>query len=340
MGINEVTTFSEETAAGQRLMVGFDGFRLDDDLKYLIDTLNVGGLILFTRNVACPPMLADLCQDVQAYARSRGLPPLLIAIDQEGGQVARLKPPFFTAFPGNPEIRTPDVATRFAGMVASELLRMGINMNLAPVVDVSPEGFSGIMASRAFPGGPEGVSELGAAMIREFQKRGIAATAKHFPGIGRTTLDSHLDLPALDGDRSQLETFDLPPFRAAMAAGVSAVMLSHVRYEALDPQWPASLSPAVARTLLREEMGYDGLVLTDDLDMGAIRRHYDMPTAVRQALAADVDMILICHRGPNMETAFEEILQAHAEGPDNGRRSLERILRVKSRFISEAAPEV
>ena len=331
----QTATMSTEQLAGQRLMVGFEGTALNEDLKFLISRLNVGGIILFAINIESPEQLKQLCRSMQDWARTCQQPPLFIAVDQEGGQVARLKEPF-TIFPGNPHMKSEEEAVHFAEITAAELNQVGINMNMAPVMDVSSEGPGSIMAERTFGDNPTWVSRLGVKVIEHLQLNNIMAVAKHFPGIGRTTLDSHMDLPVLDEDLSGMEQSDLIPFEAGIQSGVSGVMLSHIFYTQLDPQWPASLSPPIARDLLRKQMGFDGLVLTDDLDMGAISKHYDIHTAIHQILAADIDLVLICHKGPNIEIAFEEILKEITDSPEiraRGIESEERIMRAKRKFI-------
>jgi beta-N-acetylhexosaminidase len=330
-----ITTFTPEQSAGQRLMVGFDGTEMNAELKFLISTLKVGGVILFSRNLIDPGQIKDLCSSMQSYARSCGQPPLLIAIDQEGGQVARLKEPF-TQFPGNPKMKGPEDAVYFAKTTAKELLEVGINMNMAPVLDVAPEGINSVMAERAFGPDPGWVSEQGKVVIEHLQAENIMAVAKHFPGIGRTVLDSHFELPDLDIDVDAMQGFDLLPFKIAIENGVAGIMLSHIRYTRIDQEWPASLSRIIADDLLRKEMGYDGVVMTDDLDMGAIEKHYDLKTAIQQILSADIDMPLICHSGPNIENAFKEILDVQRRSPTMkalGVKSLERIMGLKKRYI-------
>ena len=328
-------TFDIEQLAGQRLMVGFDGTGLNADLKELIGTLKVGGLILFARNVETPDQIKTLCADAQAYAADCGQPPLFIAIDQEGGQVARLKAPF-TEFPKTPPLANTAEAEAFARITARELYGVGINMNMAPVMDVNDPDIDGVMAKRAFSHAPEIVARIGAKVITGLQAGGVMAVAKHFPGIGRTTLDSHLELPFLDADVEQLQT-DLAPFETAIAHRVSGIMLSHIQYRALDPDMPASLSAKIVRDLLRHRMGYTGLVLTDDLDMGAISKHYDIETALDRILAADVDLALICHKGPAQGRAFEQTLtwmSAHASRRIRAIESNTRIMHLKKRFLT------
>jgi beta-N-acetylhexosaminidase len=330
-----MTEHSPEVMAGQRLMVGFDGTDFNTDLKFLIGTLKVGGLILFSRNLGRPEQIRQLCRDCQECAGKFGLPPLFIAIDQEGGQVARLKPPF-TQFQGNPSMAHPEDAIHFARVTAMELKHLGINMNMAPVLDIAPEGVDSIMAGRAFGSDPGWVSTMGMTVIDHLQQRGIMAVAKHFPGIGRTVLDSHLALPDLEIDAKTLAGFDLIPFKSAIQGKVAGIMLSHIRYTGIDPVWPASLSPAITADLLRRKMGYDGVVMTDDLDMGAIKPSHDIDTAIGQILMADVDIALICHKGPDIERPVRRSANHWLTRPISGRwenELVERILQLKRAFL-------
>jgi len=332
----EAAEVSAEMMAGQRLMVGFDGTELNPQLRFLIETLKVGGLILFSANIASPRQVASLCADAQALARSCGLPPLLVAIDQEGGQVARLKEPF-TRFAGNPGMRAHSDAAHFARVTARELKSIGVNMNMAPVLDVAPIQMNSIMSRRAFGHHPRWVAEMGASVIDHLQADGIMAVAKHFPGIGRTVVDSHIDLPRMEADIREIEVIDLPPFAAAFRHQVAGCMLAHILYSRLDPRWPASLSVTIAKELLRDRMGYKGVVMTDDLDMGAVTRHFDIPTAVSRILAADIDLVLICHQGPAIEIAFERILEFHtgsALGRQKSVESIDRIMTLKRKYLN------
>jgi len=335
-----ITTFSDEQLAGQRLMAGFEGTQLNQELRSLIDEIKIGGIILFAGNLVNPQQIKQLCYSVQEFARECGQPPLFIAIDQEGGQVARLKEPF-TRFPGNPKMKDHRDARHFARTTAMELSEVGINMNLAPVMDVAFNGPKSIMAGRSFGHDPLWVSDLGAAVIKHLQHHGVMSVAKHFPGIGRTTLDSHLDMPVLDVDDDMLATTDLLPFATAIKNDVAGIMLAHILYQRIDARWPASLSTHIARKLLRDRMGFDGVVLTDDLDMGAIKRHRDIKTAVRQILLADIDIALICHSRLDIERSFKEISEAQAGSRSlkvQGEESVKRILELKGRYLGKWLP--
>jgi len=335
--IYDADTLTPAQLAGQRLMVGFQGKVLDDELRFLIRDLHVGGLILFKRNIEDPSQLAALCRSAQACALESGHPPLTIAIDQEGGPVARLGPPF-TVFAGHRaigEARSESAAQEFGRITARELRGVGITMDFAPVLDLTPPGVESVMAGRVFGEESGLVAALGRIVIDALQQNGLAATAKHFPGIGRTVLDSHLDLPRLSVPRQVLDEADLVPFRAAIEADVAAVMLSHVVYEDLDPLWPASLSPAIAGNLLRDRLGFKGVSITDDLDMGAVDKHFDIETAVRQIMRADIDVALICHDQNKMQRAYEALTRVVTDSSEAGRRarkSMGRLLNLKRQY--------
>jgi beta-N-acetylhexosaminidase len=325
--------------AGQRLVLGFDGTRFNSDLEVLIGRFQAGGIILFRQNIVSPEQVAQLCADVQAFAASCGQPPLFIAVDQEGGVVSRLPAPF-TQFDGNPFIRTREAANAFARITARELHDVGINMNLAPVVDVVSDHTGAIMNSRAFPGDARTVADLGTAVIQTLQSCGVMAVAKHFPGIGRTVLDSHHLLPVLDAEPAVLEATDLIPFEAAVRADVSGIMVSHILCSQLDPRWQASLSVTIAHDMIRHGLGFDGLVLTDDLDMKAI--HHDMDTCMGRILAAGIDLALVCHQGPNIEKVFEALvrrLDGDTKTLDMGRVCVERIYRYKQQYLGWTPPK-
>lgn len=319
--------------AGQRLMFGFDGQTLNGELKHLIKKYRTGGIILFRPNIESADQLRRLCMDARKYALDQGLPDLFVAVDQEGGQVARLRKPF-TEFPGNPHIKTLEEAREFARITASELSDMGINMNMAPVMDVAPPDVDSIMKDRVFTGDANRVSQLGTAVIQGLQRGGIMAVAKHFPGIGRTIKDSHFFLPELAAELSDLKQIDLVPFEAAKQAQVSGVMLSHILYPKIDPDWQASLSKTIAYDLLRTDMGYQGLVMTDDLDMKAIS--HDMDTCIHRIMIAQIDMALVCHAGPNIAEARDAVmrcLENDGEMFESGRVCVKRILAAKERFL-------
>ena len=324
--------FTANGMAGQRFMFGFDGTVLNNELKFLIRELKTSGIILFKQNIKTPGQVKKLCKSAQDYAAECGIPPLFIAVDQEGGTVARLRDGF-TVFPGNPSITDLQEAEQFARITANELKNVGINMNFAPVLDAVPKDVDSIMKDRSFKGSPETVARLGACVIKHLQKHGVMAVAKHFPGIGRTEKDSHYHLPVLDIDHETLDVSDLVAFKAAALENVSGMMLSHILYPGLDREFQASLSPEIVQSILRKDLGYDGMVMTDDLDMKAIKK--DIQTCVHQICKAGIDIALICHKGPNIEQAHKEmvrLLKENGSYMESGQKSIERILRYKQQY--------
>lgn len=329
------SNLSFENLAGQRIMAGFDGVSLNSDLKFLIKNIRVNGIILFRRNIETPDQIKCLIADAQDYAKSNNLTELFIAIDQEGGTVSRLKEPFTQFKDGAKGINSVDDAVFYAETTAKELKSIGVNMNMAPVLDIDPVGLNGIMSDRSLGNTPEIVTELGMTIIKRFEENGVMSVCKHFPGIGKTVLDSHFELPELKSTLNELEGFDLIPFIESVKYGVSGVMVSHILYSDIDKKWPASLSPLISKSLLRDKIGYKGVIITDDLDMKAVK--CDIKTAVKQTLLSDIDIPLICKSGKRIEDAFDEIMKCQRDDSvllDSGKKSLERIKILKERFLS------
>ncbi len=274
-------------------MVGIPGPRLESLARELVAELQVGGIILFARNLESPEQVWELNRDLQRLALEATGRPLLIALDQEGGPVQRLKAPF-TLIPPARELgltRTPAEIEGLANQVARELCMVGVNLNLAPVLDVA-RGPDCPLWERSFGQEAEPVARLGVAAIRGFLAGGVLPVAKHFPGLGDTRRDSHAELPtALSDDPGR--AIDLLPFRRAVAAGVPVVMTAHLKVPSWDDP-PATLSATAIQHWLRQELGFGGVVMTDDLEMGAIARETRVPQAACQALAAGADLLLIC----------------------------------------------
>ena len=282
---------------GQLFMVGMPGPQMDEDTKDLIRDYNVGGVVLFSRNIEEPMQLTTLCQDLQDTAMEFHGLPLILAIDQEGGRVSRLKEPF-TQFPGNTvmgqDTKPLEKAMEFGSVTAKELKLVGLNMNFAPVLDVQRGILEKHLQGRSFGEDVKMVSRLGKTVVRSLQEHGIRAVAKHFPGLGRSSVDPHFELPRIELDMKEIEKVNLPPFQAAINVGVSGIMTSHAIYPALDPERPATLSPVILTQLLRESMGFEGLIITDDLEMGAIAKHWGIAKGAAAAFEAGADILLIC----------------------------------------------
>src|SRR5512145_2625754 len=287
-------TLSLDRDAAALLCVGFHGTTPSVEVLELVRR-GVSGVILFSRNVESAQQVAEL---TSALKRAAGRP-LLVAIDQEGGRVARLRGAHgFTELPPMRAIGAAGderIAFGVGALLGRELRAVGIDQDYAPVVDVDTNPKNPVIGDRSLSRDPEVVARLGAALALGLQAEGVAACAKHFPGHGDTSQDSHVDLPRLPHALDRLRRVELPPFRALSQAGVAAIMTAHVVFEALDPARPATLSPPVLR-LLREELGFQGCCVSDDLEMKAVADHYPIEDAAPAAIAAGVDQLLVCHR--------------------------------------------
>ena len=327
--------------AGQVVMVGFDGSEVPAELRTLAREWDLGGVVLFRRNVEAPEQVAELAFEVGSLAREA---PPWVGIDQEGGRVARLRAPF-TEWPAMAHLGrhgADDLADRFARALAVELSAVGVNLDFAPVLDLYSETADPVIGDRALSSDAETAGRLGAGIIRGLQAGGVAACAKHFPGHGDTRVDSHRELPVVEHDPERLRAHEMVPFRAAVAADVAAVMTAHVVYPALDEARPATLSRPVVDGLLRRECGHRGLVVTDDLEMGAITAERTVEQAAVQSLAAGCDTVLVC--GSSVErhvSVIEAIIHAVEAGELDLRRVEEaraRQQRVKAAFLAGDRP--
>jgi beta-N-acetylhexosaminidase len=296
-------------AAASLLIIGFPGTTSDEALRSLLRR-GAGGVILFRRNIEDPVQVAALIDKLQASRREAA--PLLVSVDQEGGRVARLKAPV-TEFPDLALLgSTGDeyLAERFGEVLARELVHLGFNLDYAPVMDVDSNPANPVIGPRSLSRDPHEVARMGVAILRAMQRNGLLACAKHFPGHGDTSSDSHLELPELPHDLERLRRLELVPFRAAIDAGVATLMTAHVLFRALDPSVPATLSPMVIDGLLRRELGYQGVVFSDDLEMKAVLDHFGIAESVCRGLAAGVDGFLICHEASRQEEALEALVHA------------------------------
>jgi beta-N-acetylhexosaminidase len=324
---------------GQLLIAGFDGHTLPIELKTLAREFSLGGVILFARNVAEPDQVSELC-----YEAARLVPdvPLWVSIDQEGGRVARLKAPF-TEWPPMATLgRSGDVALaeRFARALASELKAVGISLDYAPVLDIHTNPANPVIGDRALSDRAENVATLGSAIVRTLQAEGIAACGKHFPGHGDTTSDSHLELPLVEHPIERLRQVEFVPFRAAIEANIATIMTAHVFLPALDEERPATLSARIVSRLLREELGFQGLILSDDLQMKAVADHHAVPDAAVLAIEAGCDSVLVCGSDHDLQAAtLEALIHAVEEdrlGTSLVEDALKRQQRVKERFLVPA----
>ena len=324
----------------QMLMVSFYGTRLAEVEADFLREMQPGAVALFGRNVESPAQLTALTNAMQTNATAAGGIPLLIAVDQEGGRIQHLQPGF-TRFP-IPMLWTatqnPELVYAVGRAMATEMRAVGVNMNLAPVADLNTNPRNPIIGRRSFGTEIERVAPILTAFIRGMQDNGVVAVVKHFPGHGDTDVDSHLALPVITHHRARLQAVELPPFIAAFDAGAEAVMVAHIAFSALDETLlPASLSEPVIEDLLRGELAYEGIVMTDALDMDAIDRTYSTSEAALRAIAAGSDLIAVgAHIGTAaIRTVIADVVAAVQSGILPEERidaSVRRILALKERY--------
>ncbi len=327
--------------AANCLCIGFDGHQLPDGARDLL-AAGVRSVILFSRNVRTREQLIRLVTDINAAAGE----PVVVSVDQEGGRVQRLGPS--TGVTQLPPMRTIGAAASAAAAAAAavagarlarDLRELGISLDFAPVVDVDTNPANPVIGDRSFSDDPAIVARCGAAFITAMQAGGVAACAKHFPGHGDTSQDSHVDLPRLPHSMDRLRAVELQPFQAAIKAGVACIMTAHVMFEAIDPSVPATMSSRVLSDLLRGELGYDGVIITDCLEMQAIADRYDVGDAALQSMQAGADLALCCHTLDRQRRIIERVASEAARNDEFASQlaaSADRVAGLR-RFASSAA---
>ena len=317
-------------------MAGFPGTSLTVELRALAREFSLGGVIYFARNVEEPAQVAEVSREIATLTLD--LPPW-VGVDQEGGRVARFKRGF-TLWPPMATLgRSGDaeLARRFARALAVELRAVGVTLDFAPVLDIFTNPKNTAIGDRALAHRAEDVASLGVAILEELQHGGIAACGKHFPGHGDTLADSHHDLPVVEHEPDRLRAVEFVPFRAAIAAGVASLMSCHVLVPAFDEAQPGTLSPAIVQGLMRDELGFDGLIFTDDMEMKAIAARMPVPDACVKAIAAGCDAVLVCSGNHDLQVATIEALIRAVETGELGYARVEQALtrqrRAKERFL-------
>jgi beta-N-acetylhexosaminidase len=332
----KVSSMSLEEKIGQMLLVGIDGTVLDDQAKRMIAEDKVGGIILYKNNIQDLKGMISLVNAMKE-SNSGNPAPLFMSIDQEGGKVSRM-PKEYVSFPSNGKVGTrndADAAEMMGKLLAREVLSAGFNMNFAPVLDINSNPDNPVIGDRSFGNSAELVSALGIAEMKGMESEGVVPVVKHFPGHGDTSVDSHLDLPIVNKTADALAKLEWLPFQAAIKEGTDAVMVAHILFPKLDPDKPASLSTKIIGELLRGDMKYQGLVITDDLTMGAIMKNYDLTTAALDTINAGSDILLIAHGYDNEKRVLESLLDHVKKGKIQETRideSVYRILALKAKY--------
>ena len=324
--------------AARLVGIGFVGTSLPAEARDLVRR-GVRNCILFARNIESPQQLAGLTYDIKAVA---GPDPLMMSVDQEGGRVLRMRAPF-TLIPAMRQVGQAgreDLALEIGKVVAREVRAVNFDMNLAPVCDVDTNPGNPVISSRSFGQTPELVAQLATCLVRGIQSQGVAACAKHFPGHGDTNKDSHHELPMLPThDMRRMNEVELPPFEAVIKEGVAGIMTSHVIYSPIDPVYPGTMSKKILGGILREQLAFNGMVVSDDMQMKAIADHFGFDDAVVRAVDAGVDLLWICHTTELQARAIDVIAKAVAGGHLSRRRLEEAARRqdaVFARFVKPA----
>jgi beta-N-acetylhexosaminidase len=326
---------------GQLLIGSFPGRTVSPELRSLAREFDLGGTILFARNVEAPEQVVELAAELEALGHTA---PAWVSVDQEGGRVARLKEPF-TRWPPMAALGragSEALAERFGRALARELAAVGITLDYAPVLDIHTNPKNPVIGDRALSERAEEVSRLGCAIIRALQGEGVAACGKHFPGHGDTSTDSHLELPLVEHPPDRLRAVEFQPFRASIREDLAFIMTAHVLVPSLDEERPATLSPRVVQQILREELRYPGVILSDDLEMKAISARTPVPLAAVQAVQAGCDAVLVCSGDVEVQAAvLEALIRAVESGEITRTRfddALGRLRKAKERFLAAERP--
>jgi beta-N-acetylhexosaminidase len=302
------------------MLIGVSGATLTESEKKFIVENNISGVVLFARNCIEPMQIRSLCAEIQSLRhKMKDRAPLFIGIDMEGGRVHRLKPPF-TQWPALKKIGdldAPTVAFHFTQRMGTELMAVGINLDFAPCIDVYTNPANTVIGDRAVSTDPHQVEKMASALVRGYIKSGVLSCAKHFPGHGHTIIDSHEELPIEEASMARLNEVELVPFRKALRSRVDMVMTAHILFKNVDPKWPVTLSEIFLKKMMRDDLKYKGLVITDDLDMKAMAKHYDKEQIPIRAMQAGADLLLYCNEPESPPIAIEGLMSAVAQGQLN-----------------------
>ena len=325
-----VANMSDADKVGQLMMIGIHGKSLNDDAKFMLNEYRVGGIILFDRNMESKDQVKTLITDINKAGKSAGLTPLFLGIDQEGGAVARMDDKLIKVPPAEEVGKAPvEQAAALAKEVGTELKELGFNINFAPVADL------GLTYGRSYSTNPDEVVRYASAVGKSYDEAGLWYSYKHFPGIGKTDVDLHADTSIVPVSKETLLSEDTKVFVDLIKKSkpnTYTIMVSHAMYPQIDPDHPSSLSKAIITDWLRKDMGYNGVVVTDDMDMGALAKHYTFGDMAVQSILAGSDILLVCHEYEHMQEAYNGLMKAVKDGRISKERldeSVKRILLMK-----------
>lgn len=332
----QIKAMSLEEKIGQLVMVGVDGYENDSNSQQLITKYHVGGFVLLQQNIKDANQMLSLINSLKE-TNAKNKIPLFLSIDEEGGRISRM-PNEFIKLPSNQrigELNYSKVSSQIGGIIGEELRMFGLNMNFAPVLDINSNPKNVVIGDRSFGNDPGLVSKLGIETMKGLQSENIISVVKHFPGHGDTSVDSHVGLPTVNHDLSRLKSLELVPFSSAIDNSVDAIMMAHILLPKIDSVYPASFSQIVISDVLRKDMNFDGIVITDDMTMGAIVKNYDIGEAAVKSIKAGSDVILVCHDFAKEEAVLKTIQKAAQSGSislDRIDQSVYRILKLKKKY--------
>jgi beta-N-acetylhexosaminidase len=312
--------------------IGFHGHAVPKEIDELIDR-GVRSVILFKRNVQDAAQVQDLCAQVKRRAAGE---PLAMTIDHEGGRVLRLGGEF-TDIPSARQVgraNDENLCRQMGALMARELRAVNLDIDFAPVLDVDTNPNNPVIAARSLGPDPERVARLGCAVLTGMQAQGIAACAKHFPGHGDTNLDSHLTMPRIDHGTERIEQVELAPFKAAVKAGVANVMTSHILFSAIDPDLPATMSQKILTGILRKQLGFEGVIISDDLEMKAIAHNFGPEQTMIHGANAGINLFMVCHNHALQHKSIDLLIRAVERG-DVSRELIEESVRRLDKLFAQ-----
>lgn len=328
---------------GQMIIIGIEGAKIDDKVKELIQQNHVGGIILFGRNIIDSKQLTNLIRDLNEINKPNKLP-LFISVDEEGGRVTRL-PQGTPKFPSSRSIgrkKSRELSYKTGQEIGDALSFFGFNMDFAPVMDIQSNPKNTVIGDRSFGSTPDIVSSLGIETMKGLQSKNIISVIKHFPGHGDTTIDSHFGLPMVNHDKKRLDSFELVPFKDAIKNGAEVIMTAHIKFPKIDDSGkPATLSSKILTGILREELGFNRVIITDDMEMDAIAKNFGVKESAVEAISAGADIILMCHSFEKQKMVLQSIKESVEKGQLSIERidqSVERIIRLKQKYIKMNNP--
>ncbi|RIU91323.1 beta-N-acetylhexosaminidase [Oceanobacillus picturae] len=341
---DKISSMTMEEKVGQMLMIGFEGTQVNDQTRNFMQENHIGGVILFERNITDSKQLLNLNRELKELNADSQDIPLFISVDEEGGVVSRM-PPKIVNLPDSKEIgdhNNSELAYQVGEAIGERVNAFGFNVTMAPVMDVNSNPDNPIIGKRSFGNNKEIVSKMGVEEMKGIQSKDIIPVIKHFPGHGDTDVDSHLGLPVVHNSLESIREMELVPFQKAIDHQADMTMVAHILLPEIDNEDPASLSKNVVTTMLREELGFDGVTITDDMTMGAILENYDIGDATVKAVQAGNDIVLVCHGDENKLKAVHSLTRAVESGTIKEERineSVERILLLKEKYnLSSTSP--